>query len=268
MKMNRKYFQYFVNLIIVIGFSFLFNCSKVELPKNSKIISYIIWDKEKPDLFDLTLDYSYQENISLSHLTLYKAERDEAYHLEAFLNEFSECSFGLIPRSRENFLIKDAPLVVMLVEDAVDHSRHILLIGLDNLVSKTVFIRKTKLFFKDINYIEYENEGCYQDKDGYKKYIQLIQGSKAQRQNVLLFDVFKEYRSRENINSGKLADFHLRFLFMGVAFFGGIGSGLILLMLPNRTRSFSRKKKITIAILYGMFCLIISALLLFPIPSL
>ncbi|EPE86632.1 putative lipoprotein [Leptospira noguchii str. 1993005606] len=261
MKMNSKQFQYYVIAIIAIAFYFLFGCSNSQLPKSPKVISYIIWDKEKPSLFDLTMDYSYQEDISLSNLTLYKIEKVGIDDLGKFFNKFSKCPFGLIPRKRGDFSINDAPLIIMLVEDSFNHSHHLFSIGINNTVSKTVFIRKTKLFFNDLSYVEYENEGCYQDKSGYQEYVQLIQGYKTRPQKIPVSDVFKEYRSHENTLSKKSTDLYLRFLFISFAFFGGIGSALILLMLPNRTRNFSRKKKFIIATLYGMFCLMLSALL-------
>ncbi|MCG6166821.1 hypothetical protein [Leptospira sanjuanensis] len=263
MKMNKKYIQYFAFLIIIVaGHYSLFNCSKVILPKNSKVISYVIWDKETPELFDLTLDYSFQKNLSVSNITLYEIEKGNSPNFEKSLTEFSECAFGLIPRNRGDFSLNDAPLVVMLVENPIDHSRYTFLIGLQNLESKVVFIRRTKIHSKGVNYVEYENEGCYQDKNGYQGYIQLIQGDKALKRNISLFEIFKEYQDLENIHSDKYPDLHWRLLFISFAFFGGVGSMLILLMLPDRTRNIPRKKKLIIAIAYGTFCLIISASLL------
>ncbi|EKR27545.1 hypothetical protein [Leptospira interrogans] len=262
--MNKKYIKCLASIIIVVIWFFLFfNCSKVTLPKNPKVISYIIWDKDKPDLFYLTLDYSFQKNLSLSKLSFFELEKAESDDFGKSLNEFSQCAFELIPRNRGDFSLNDAPLIVMLVEDSIDHSRYIFTIGLQNLESKMVFIRRTKIILNVENNVEYKNEGCYQNKNGYQKYVQLIRAEKARKRNLPLLDVLKEYREIENTHSGKTPDLYLRLIFMSFSFLGGIGTMLILLMLLNRTRNFSKKKKLIIGILYGTFCLIVSAWLLF-----
>ena len=254
-------------LIFIIFFNL--NCHVAHLPMNIFKVNV-----EKINIFFIVIDHNKDESLKIT------TDRSRKDHLDKI---YKENSFTLVNNKKKG-IIKSLGMDfkpcflghLLFIRGASDYSNNLSIVlkvtsenlktywmlARKNIHSSTVTLRELKIIRDRHGWYELKNEGCYYSDNFIDQYLVLSKGKHEKSVTFLTDDEI--FLTNENIKfaSSRFSFYSTVILPLSATTLGGFLGLMLLFNLFTRTKKIHKKKKLLYSTLYGLFCFIITFILL------